>query len=203
MVTVWALCLLGGSFLGETEMSYRAGVRMQTDLAIVPESPRFLVQKRMNSEALEILIRLHRNPTDPANTFAQQELNIIESRAQVESDLVASEGKWRLFKKPNRSRLLLALMVMVGGMNLGPLVINNYNVLLYDSLGLGPTVAILLSAVYNTLGFVVATIGSLLSDRLGRRKAMRKSYLRMDFMPESSRKAKSLATHWTYVSLRF
>lgn len=66
-------------------------------------------------------------------------------------------------------------MVMVGGQNIGPLVINNYNVRLYGSLGLGATKSLLLSAVYNTVGLIFAFVGASISDRLGRRKAMSKS----------------------------
>jgi hypothetical protein len=76
-------------------------------------------------------------------------------------------------KKANRQRLLLAWLIMVGGQNIGPLVINNYNILLYNSLGLGAIDSLLLSAGYNTLGLVIACIDGLISDRLGRRKALR------------------------------
>ncbi|TVY89023.1 High-affinity glucose transporter [Lachnellula willkommii] len=159
LVILWAICLLVGSFY-------------------VPESPRFLVQHDNYQGALEILIRLHRDPSDPNNTFAHQELQLIEERWRVESEIVRTDGRWRLFtKKANRKRLVLALLVMVGGQNIGPLVINNYNVRLYSSLGLGATKSLLLSAVYNTVGLITACIGGLISDRLGRRKAMLTGYV--------------------------
>jgi hypothetical protein len=140
---------------------------------IVPESPRYLVQRGDHKEALNILVRLHRDPNDLNNTFAREELRMIEDRWEKEKDIVKTDGSWRLFtKKANRDRLLLAWLVMVGGQNIGPLVINNYNVLLYGSLGLGPTNSLLLSAVYNTVGLVIACIGGVIADRLGRRKSM-------------------------------
>lgn len=131
------------------------------------------MQRDDHQKALEVLIRLHRDPIDPNNTFAHQELQMIEDRCRIEKDIINVDGRWRLFTiKSNRKRLILATMVMVGGQNIGPLVINNYNVLLYGSLGLGATKSLLLSAVYNTVGLVIACIGGLISDRLGRRKAM-------------------------------
>lgn len=134
------------------------------------------MQKDNHQKALEVLIRLHRDPSDPNNTFAHQELQLIEERCRIEKDIINTDGRWRLFTiKSNRKRLILAVMVMMGGQNIGPLVINNYNVLLYNSLGLGPTKSLLLSAVYNTVGLVIACIGGLIADRLGRRKSMSKS----------------------------
>ena len=143
----------------------------------MPESPRFLVLHDGHQQALDILVRLHHDPSDPNNTFAHQELELIREKLQAEKNVIATDGKWRLFtKKANRERLILAWLVMVGGQNIGPLVINNYNVLLYGSLGLGPTKSLLLSAVYNTVGLVVASIGGLFADKLGRRKSMRKFF---------------------------
>jgi hypothetical protein len=143
----------------------------------VPESPRFLVQRDNREKALDVLVRLHRDPNDTANTFAHQELQLIAERCQAEKEVIRIDGRWRLItKKANRQRLLLAWMVMVGGQNIGPLVINNYNVRLYGSLGLGATTSLLLSAVYNTVGFIIACIAVLISDRLGRRRAMSKFF---------------------------
>lgn len=132
-----------------------------------------MVQRDKHEKALEVLTRLHRDPNDSQNTFANQELHLIVERCQSEKDLIRVDGEWRLFtKKANRKKVFIAWMVMVGGQNIGPLVINNYNVLLYRSLGLGTTKSLLLSAVYNTIGLVIACIGGLISDRLGRRRAM-------------------------------
>ncbi|KAH8887958.1 general substrate transporter [Thozetella sp. PMI_491] len=159
VVCIWGLCLLAGSLY-------------------VPESPRFLVQHDDHQKALDILIRLHRDPRDPNNTFARQELQMIVQKWQTEKEVVKRDGRWRLFtKKANRQRLFLAWLVMVGGQNIGPLVINNYNVLLYGSLGLGSTTSLLLSAVYNSVGLIIACIGGLIADRLGRRKALIAGYV--------------------------
>jgi hypothetical protein len=81
---------------------------------------------------------------------------MIVERSQTEKEIVRTDGRWRLFTKNTiRERLLLAWLLMVGGQNIGPLVINNYNVLLYGSLGLGATTSLILSAVYNSVGLIV------------------------------------------------
>ncbi|CAK7205379.1 hypothetical protein SEUCBS139899_008149 [Sporothrix eucalyptigena] len=159
VVILWSLCLLAGTFY-------------------VPESPRFLVQRDSHQEALDVLIRLHRDARDLNDTFAHQELQIIVQKAAAEKEVVERDGPWRLFtKKDNRKKLVLACMVMIGGQNIGPLVINNYNVLLYNSLGLGSTTSLLLSAVYNTIGLLIALVGGAIADRLGRRRALVMGYI--------------------------
>ncbi|CAK7234719.1 hypothetical protein SBRCBS47491_009044 [Sporothrix bragantina] len=158
LVILWSICLMAGTFY-------------------VPESPRFLVQKDCQEKALEILIRLHRDARDPENTFAHQELQLIVQKAASEKEIVQRDGRWRMFtNKDNRKKLILGCMVMIGGQNIGPLVINNYNVLLYNSLGLGATTSLLLSAVYNTIGLAIAMIGGAIADRMGRRKALVTGY---------------------------
>ncbi|EFX06288.1 major facilitator superfamily transporter sugar [Grosmannia clavigera kw1407] len=147
-------------------------------LITVPESPRFLVQRDDHQKALEVLLRLHHSASDPDNSFAHQELQMIVDRCRAEKEVVRTDGRWRLFtNKANRKRLVLAWLVMVGGQNIGPLVINNYNVRLYGSLGLGATTSLLLSAVYNTVGLIMACFGGLIANRLGRRKALVTGYL--------------------------
>lgn len=96
---------------------------------------------------------------------------------QLEADQAAvlSDGKWQLFTKPTyRKRIILAVMLMVGGQNVGVLVINNYNTLLYQSLGLGNSEALIVGAAYNTWAMIANFVGAMVSDRLGRRKALRK-----------------------------
>jgi MFS family permease len=88
---------------------------------------------------------------------------------------LARDGKWQLFTtKTYRKRFILAFLVMAGGQNVGTLVINNYTVLLYQSLGLNNEISLMLSALYNTLAAIANFVGAYYSDRLGRRKALSK-----------------------------
>lgn len=71
--------------------------------------------------------------------FAQQELERIAEKWKIERMMVNTDGRWRLFtKKVSGQRLVLAWLVMVGG------------------LGLGPEKSLLLSVGYSSVGFVVA-----------------------------------------------
>ena len=104
---------------------------------LAPESPRWLVSRGKDEKALAILCRLHHDSADPDDHFARRELGLIKLQLDVDSTAIATDGQWQLFTKSTyRRRLILAAMVMAGGQSTGVPVINNYNTLLYDSLGL-------------------------------------------------------------------
>lgn len=119
--------------------------------------------------------RLHHDPSDQEDSFAHQELRGIHEQIAVEERITETNGKWQLFTVPTyRNRLILACMVIVGTQNTGVLVINGYNALLYQSLGLSNTQALIVSAAYNTFAMIANFIGATISDRYGRRKMLSK-----------------------------
>ncbi|TAQ87226.1 hypothetical protein B7494_g4450 [Chlorociboria aeruginascens] len=154
VLILWSLCLLGGTFF-------------------VPESPRWLIGQDHDDQALAILCRLHHDTNDPEDHFARQEIAIIKNQHDSDRNANAADGRWQLFtKKTYRNRMILATMVMVGGQNSGVLVINNYNTLLYQSLGLTTGQALIVGASYNTWAMIANFGGAFLSDRLGRRNIL-------------------------------
>lgn len=144
----------------------------------VPESPRYLVSKGQDEKALEILCKLHHDPADVEDHFAHRELRYIKSQLEVDINLITEHGQWQLFTMPTyRRRSILGFVLMMGGQNIGVLVINNYNTLLYESLGLSNMQALVVGAAYNTWAAFANMGGATVSDRLGRRKALCKSML--------------------------
>ncbi|KAK5311282.1 hypothetical protein LTR93_011775 [Exophiala xenobiotica] len=150
----WCLSLLVGSFF-------------------IPESPRWLVSNDHHDRALNVLCKLHRDKRDPDNSVAHQELELI--KRQVDADRMASQqGVWKqLFRqKTYRKRIVLAAMVLLGGQNLGILVINNYSALLYQSLSFSASEALIFAACYNTWATLSNMVGAVISARVGRRRVM-------------------------------
>jgi hypothetical protein len=134
------------------------------------------VQRGQSEKALNILQKLHHNQNDSNDHFARRELGLIECQNATDTANFENDGKWQLFTvKTYRKRIILAFLVMAGGQNVGTLVINNYSVLLYRSLGLDDEMSLMLSAIYNTLAAISNFAGAFMSDRLGRRKALSKS----------------------------
>jgi MFS family permease len=141
---------------------------------LLPQSPRWLVAQDRDDEALAVLIRLH-GGSGEGDDFARREIALIRIQFNYDKEQIIRDGRWQIFtKKTYLKRVLLALMVLCGSQDLGILVIFNYQVILFKSLGISATVSQLLPAIYE----VVATLGNLIgagtSDRLGRRRALRK-----------------------------
>lgn len=68
----------------------------------------------------------------------------------------------------------MAFLLLLGGQNVGIIAINNYNVLLYQTLGLDNKGSLAVTAAWNTVGFLANLIGATISDRIGRRPALGK-----------------------------
>ncbi|EXJ83947.1 hypothetical protein A1O3_04614 [Capronia epimyces CBS 606.96] len=144
----------------------------------MPESPRWLILKDSPDEAKRVLTRIHRAPSDENDDFATAEFDLMVAQIQLErarsSGAVATFlGRWKylLSKKSYLHRAALGFILMLGMQGTGSTVINNYQIILYPGLGVGPALALGLYWVYVAVAFVANTTSALIVDRLGRRRS--------------------------------
>jgi MFS family permease len=133
----------------------------------IPESPRWLIQRHQSEKAMKILTELHASPDDIDHKVAIEEGENIKK--QLALDETMPSGLMATLKVPSyRKRFLMGFFVQCIAQSTGVLVINNYSVLLYQSLGLTGSVPLLLYAVYASWAAFLNWVGSVVVDRIGR-----------------------------------
>ncbi|CRL29315.1 Sugar/inositol transporter [Penicillium camemberti] len=142
----------------------------------LPESPRWLVEQNRHTEALEILSSFHSSDyQDEVGREDKAQLELSQIRAQLVADreIAQSAGRWALVTKPSyRKRLIAGCITQFLSQSTGVLVINNYQVMLYNSLGLYESLPLLLYAAYLTWAAGMNYISALIIDRVGRVRLM-------------------------------
>ncbi|KAJ9303263.1 hypothetical protein DTO271G3_637 [Paecilomyces variotii] len=143
----------------------------------LPRSPRWLISKGKMDEALLVLKRLRASPDDPNDLVAQEEFHQTKMQLQLEAEKLAATGHsvwtavWK--KKSYRKRMIIGFLTQWGAEFGGPLIINNYAVLLYTNLGMTGSMPLLLSAVWlTTAGCIYNPLGAWLHDRVNSRRKM-------------------------------
>jgi MFS family permease len=134
----------------------------------MPFSPRWLAMKGRNDEALAVLQRMHANAEDP--NFYRAEFHQITSQLELEKS--EKLGLMSILRVPSyRKRLLICTIFMVGQQGTGIIPLQNYQVLLYEALGIKNKLILILVGVWGSVTVLSTTTGSLLFDRMGRRRA--------------------------------
>ncbi|EWG48827.1 hypothetical protein FVEG_08489 [Fusarium verticillioides 7600] len=135
--------------------------------ALIPESPRWLVTQDHGTEALDILTKLHHQPGDSNNEAAQSECCAIKIQLKIESN--EPKSFVGIKKKPSyRKRILIRIFFQCIAQSTGVLVINNYQVLLYNGLGLTGYLPLLLYGVYTAWAAFLNWVGAMFVDKFGR-----------------------------------
>ncbi|KAF5716676.1 sugar transporter [Fusarium mundagurra] len=136
-------------------------------VAALPCSSWCLVTQDRGTEALDILTKLHHQPGDLNNEAAQSECRAIKTQLMADSSEPKSfVGIMR--KASYRKRILIEIFVQCIAQSTGVLVINNYQVLLYNGLGLTGYFPLLLYGVYTAWAALLNWVGAMFVDKFGR-----------------------------------
>ena len=136
----------------------------------VPESPRFLIAKDRNEEALAILAKYHANG-DVNNATVQFEYREIRETIRLEIDSKKNSSYLDFFRtKGNRYRLIILISLGIFSQWSGNAIISNYASVLYGQAGITDSTAKLgLSAGQTVLSLIVSISMALCVDKFGRR----------------------------------
>ncbi|KIW78865.1 hypothetical protein Z517_08704 [Fonsecaea pedrosoi CBS 271.37] len=133
----------------------------------VPESPRWLVHKAKDDRAMDILKKLHHTSEDVNDLMAREEYYQIH--AQIEYERTKPNNLWAMWKVPSyRRRLVISWCLQFLAQSTGCVVVANYQVLLYNNLGLHDSIPLLLAAVYLSWAAGCNLFAAMVVDRWGR-----------------------------------
>ncbi|KAL1869405.1 hypothetical protein Daus18300_005617 [Diaporthe australafricana] len=129
----------------------------------LPESPRYLMAKDRFEEGIQVLRDLHRVPGEEDDFLAREEFYQIRQQLELERREGWRQGwlkGWILLfqRKSCRKRLLFGFLTLTLVQSTGCLVINNYQVLLYNGLGLYGSLPLLLYAVWDIVTFFAGSM---------------------------------------------
>ncbi len=138
-----------------------------------PGTPRWLMAQERDEEAEEVLVKYHGGGSRE-NAFVR--LQLAEMRAQISSE--GSDKRWwdyrGLFNSPSARRRVICVIAFAWfGQYSGNALVSYYFPVIVQQTGITDShTQLLLNALNPVVSWIAAIIGSMLSDRVGRRPLM-------------------------------
>ncbi|KAF7336639.1 Hexose transporterarabidopsis thliana mutm-like protein-1 [Mycena venus] len=137
----------------------------------VPESPRFLVSKGLESKAAKILAKYHANGDTEPHPLVQFELAQIRHALRLQEEIDRGTSYWSLFMTPgNRKRMRLIIGIAIFSQWSGNGLVSYYINLVLEGVGIyGTRTKATINAGLQVFNFAIAVAASFLVDYMGRR----------------------------------
>lgn len=136
-------------------------------LYFLPESPRWLMEKGRDDDAIKVLEYLHNTKGDPNATLAHAEA--VQIKAQVDSEKLLPKGFIYIFSTPHlRKRAFCSILLWVMGQGTGITAIANLVPTFMGGLGFGVTLQLGLGVVWCVCALIGCGFNVVLLDRVGR-----------------------------------
>ncbi|KAF9456247.1 general substrate transporter [Collybia nuda] len=137
----------------------------------VPESPRWLVSKGREAQALKTLAYYHANGNEK-DPLVEYEFEEIKAAIAFDRDVASNVGWTSFYKTPgNRRRMRIIIALAFFSQWSGNGLVSYYLGKVFDAIGItNPTTQLLINGLLNIFNFFVAIIAGLLCDKVGRRR---------------------------------
>ncbi|KZV90544.1 hypothetical protein EXIGLDRAFT_676929 [Exidia glandulosa HHB12029] len=136
----------------------------------IPESPRWLISRQRDQEAIDILGKYHANG-DTRDPLVMFEYTQILSALRMEREIYRQTSYLTLFKTPgNRRRMLIVIGIGLFSQWSGNGLVSFYITLILDGVGIkNPATQAWINGTLQIWNFIVAVSAALLVDKVGRR----------------------------------
>ncbi|KAF9238490.1 hypothetical protein BU15DRAFT_75185 [Melanogaster broomeanus] len=173
IVSAW-ICLGAYTQAGDSEWSWRIPSLVQAGIPFlqmvlvwfIPESPRYMAAKGLESRAARILTQYHANGGDERDPLVVYEMAQIRHALKVEKG--GAFSYWPCFSTPgNRRRMFTVMGIAIFSQWSGNGLVSYYIGMVLDGVGITSTFD---QTVYKWWPSASALTGAMLVDKLGRRK---------------------------------